>query len=74
MNKHFDRWMNISLFVSNATAIALIGTGHMFWGAVFGALSEPGFAYLSWKSRSWALAALTAWWAGWYIVVIWHNL
>jgi hypothetical protein len=66
-----DRAANISLFLFNGASIALLGMGYPFLAAVSGLLSEPAFAYFSWKARSWALGLLTAWWTFWWAFVAW---
>lgn len=68
-----DRLANWSLFVFGGASIALTSVGIPFWGAFFGLLSEPGFFWAAWKSRSWALFALTAWWTGWWAYMLWRN-
>jgi len=70
---NLDRWGNISLFLFGSASIALTSMGYPFWGAVAGLLSEPGFYWASWKSRSWALYILTTWWTFWWAVMLWRN-
>jgi hypothetical protein len=69
-----DRTANFSLFLFNGGSIALLGLDYPLAGAISGLLSEPAFAYFSWKARSWALGALTAWWTGWWAIVAWKAL
>jgi len=69
-----DRWANATLFLFNGGSIALLGMGYPLLGAISGLLSEPAFAYFSWKARSWALGALTAWWTGWWAIVAWKAM
>jgi hypothetical protein len=68
--KLLDRWANITMFVFNGGSIMLVAFDHMLLAGISGLLSEPAFAYFSWKARSWALGALTAWWTGWWAIVL----
>jgi len=61
-----DFGMNATMLGFNAAAIMMIGMGDPVWGGILGLLSEPGYAYFSWKSRSWGLMALTVWYTWWY--------
>jgi len=72
--KLLDRWANITLFGFNGGSIALVAFDQMLLAGITGLLSEPAFAYFSWKARSWGLMALTAWWTGWWAVVIYRAL
>lgn len=69
---NLDRWANVALFVFNGASIALVGLGYMLAGAISGLLSQPAFAYFSWKARTWAMGLLTVWWTGWWAVVAWR--
>lgn len=70
MKEKLDKLANFSLFGFNGASIGLVALGYPFFGAAMGLLSEPAFAYFAWKSRSWALAALTAWWTVWWTVLM----
>ena len=61
-----DTAANASLFTFNAASIALVGLDYPLAAGVAGLLSEPAFAYMAWKAKSWALWVLTAWWTGWW--------
>ncbi len=57
---------NVSLALFGAAGIMLVSLGYFKEAGICGLLSEPAYAYFSWKSRSWALALLTVWWTGWW--------
>lgn len=71
--KMIDFLGNISLFTFGAASIMVTSLGYPFQGAIFGLLSEPGFYWASWKSKSWAMYVLTTWWTGWWAVMLWRN-
>lgn len=72
--KQLDRYANLSLFTFNAGSIALLGAGYPVLGAISGLLSEPGFAWMSWKAKSWALWVLTGWWTVWWMWILAKNI
>ena len=69
-----DVWANVSLFTFGGSSIALTALGFTSLGAVAGLLSEPGFYYASWKSKSWAMWVLTTWWTGWWAYMLIKSL
>lgn len=67
------RIMDVSLFVFGMASIALASLGYLFWGAVAGLLSEPGFFYAAHKSKLRSMWFLSAWWTAWWAVMAWRN-
>lgn len=72
--KHLDRWANLSMFTFSAGSICLVGLGYPIVGAASGLLSEPAYAWMSYRAKSWALWALTGWWTIWWAKILWENL
>ena len=55
-------------------SIMFTSLGYPLQGSIFGLLSEPGFYWASWKSKSWAMYLLTTWWTGWWAYMLWSQL
>lgn len=68
--KQLDFWFNLTMVGFSALAIMFAGMTMPLWAGLCGLLSEPGYAWIAYRSKSWGLAILTAWWTWWWLVML----
>lgn len=70
MANSVDFWFNATMLGFSALAIMFAGLDMKLLAGLCGLLSEPGYGWIAYKSKSWGLAILTVWWTYWWAVLL----